>query len=145
MSTPLSLLLVAALGGIAITVQGQLMGVMDRQLGTLESVFLTYVIGAACIALVMLVYRGGNLGQWQQLPWWTLTAGLVGLVIVGSIGYSVSRLGVVSAFILITAAQFIAAALIDQFGWFGAEVRPIDSSKLLGIGAMMLGVWLTLK
>ena len=145
MSTPLSLLLVAALGGIAITVQGQLMGIMDKQLGTLESVFLTYGIGALLIAAVMLFYRGGNLGQWQQVPWWTLTAGLVGLVIVGSIGYSVSRMGVVSAFILITAAQFITAALIDHFGLFGAEVRQLDSSKLMGIGAMMVGVWLTLR
>ena len=145
MSIPLSLLLVAAAGGIAITLQGQFMGLMDRSLGTLESVFITYGSGGLAIGLAMLYYRGGNLGQWQQLPWWVMTSGLIGLVIVGSIGYSVGRLGVVAAFLLITSVQFISGALIDHFGLFGAEVRALDLSKLLGIGAMMLGVWLILR
>jgi len=33
---------VALIGGIAITVQGQLMAVMDKYVGTLESVFIPY-------------------------------------------------------------------------------------------------------
>lgn len=145
MNASLSLMLIAALGGFALTLQGHMMGVMDRSLGTLESVFITYTVGGALIGLLMLFYNGGNLGQWQQLPWWVFGSGILGLIIVASIGYSVSRLGMVAAFIMIIAVQFISAALIDHFGWLGAEVRPLDSSKLLGIGAMMLGVWLTLR
>lgn len=145
MSTPFSLVLIAMIGGLAVTVQGQMMGLMDRNIGTLESIFITYAIGGVLIGLIMLFYRGGNLGQWQQLPWWVFISGVLGLVIVGSIGYSIGQLGVVSAFILITAVQFIAGALIDHFGLLGAQVRPLDTSKILGISAMMLGIWLTLR
>lgn len=145
MNGSLSLLLIAALGGLAVTLQGQMMGVMDRSLGTLESVFITYAAGGVLIALLMLYYRGGNLGQWQQLPWWVFSSGILGLVIVASIGYSISRMGMVSAFMLIVAVQFISAALIDHFGWMGADVRQLDSSKLLGMGTMLLGIWLTLR
>lgn len=138
-------LLIAAIGGIAITVQGQMMGVMDRSIGTLESVFITYALGGGLVALMMLYYRGGNLGQWQQLPWWALTSGLLGLVIVSSIGYSVGQLGAVGAFAVIVTIQFISAAVIDHFGLFNAPVRSIDLQKLAGLGTLLLGMWLTLR
>ncbi len=145
MNGSLSLMLIAVLGGLAVTLQGQMMGLMDRSLGTLESVFITYITGGLLIALLMLYYRGGNLGQWQQLPWWVFSSGIFGLVIVASIGYSISRMGMVAAFMLIVTVQFISAALVDHFGWMGAEIRQLDSNKLLGMGAMLLGVWLTLR
>lgn len=145
MGGQIGLVLVAIAGGIAITVQGQMMGVIDRQLGTLESLFLTYALGGVAAALVILAVRGGNLGQWQQLPWWSLTSGLFGLVIVTSIGFSVARLGAVSAFTLIIAAQFVVSLLIDHFGLLGAEVRSINWQKLTGIATLLLGVWLTVR
>ncbi len=136
---------IAVLGGISITVQGQMMAVMDRALGTFESVFITYVTGAVVLGLMLLLFRDNNLGQWQQLPWWALTSGLFGLVIVSAISFSIPRLGLVSAFTLIVASQFIVAALIDHFGLMGSTVNPITPSKLAGIGTLMLGVWLTLR
>ncbi len=57
MNPSLSLTLIAALGGLAITLQGQMMGLMDRSLGTLESVFITYTIGGAMLLGVWLTLR----------------------------------------------------------------------------------------
>ena len=39
MTTFLALVLTAIVGGIAVVLQAQFMGVMDQQLGTIESVF----------------------------------------------------------------------------------------------------------
>ena len=36
--------------------------------------------------------RGGNLQSWQNVPTYALTTGVLGLVIVGTIGYVVPRL-----------------------------------------------------
>ncbi len=145
MTSQTLLILIAATGGIAVALQGQFMGLMDRQIGTLESVFLTYGVGGILAALLLLVIRGGNIGQWQQLPWWTLSSGVLGVVIVATIGFSVSRMGTLAAFTLIVALQFVSAAVIDHFGLFGAEVRPIDLSKMLGMGILIFGVWLTVR
>ena len=41
----LFLILVAAIGGVAVTLQGQLMGIMDKNVGPVESVFITYGVG----------------------------------------------------------------------------------------------------
>jgi transporter family-2 protein len=136
------LIFIAIIGGFAVTLQGQFMGLMDQGLGTRESVFLTYASGGLLACLVMLAARGGNLRAWQGVPWYALTAGLLGLLIVGTIGYTVPRLGLATAFTIMVAAQFIVAALIDHFGWLGAQVRPVELSRLAGIGVLILGVWL---
>jgi transporter family-2 protein len=136
---------IAILGGLAITLQGQFMGLMDTSLGTRESVFITYASGGVLAAILMLAMRGGNLRAWQQVPWYALTAGVAGLVIVGSIGYVVPRMGLATGFTIMIAAQFLLAALIDHFGWLGADQRPLDPTKSLGLIIMLLGVWLTSK
>ena len=138
-------LIIALVSGVAITLQGQFMGLLDRTLGTKESVFLTYGSGGLLVALLMLASRGGNLRAGAGLPWYAFTTGILGLVIVGSIGFVVPRLGVARAFTLITGSQFLMAALIDHFGFFGAAVRPVDATRALGLVVMMAGVWLVVR
>ena len=68
MGSTVILALIAAIGGIAVTLQAQFMGLMDEGIGTLESVFITYAGGGVLIALVMLVKRGGNLAAAPVVP-----------------------------------------------------------------------------
>ena len=138
-------IIIATIGGIAITLQAQFMGLMDKNIGTLESMFITYGIGGLIIAIAMLVNRGGNLSAWRSVPWYTFTAGVLGLIIVGSIGYSTPRLGLVTTLTILVASQFIIGALLDHFGILGADLRPINLSRLGGIGVMLLGVWLIIR
>jgi transporter family-2 protein len=144
MST-LFLILLAVVGGIAVALQGQFMGLLDRTLGTRESIFVTYASGGLIITLLMLAFRGGNLKNWQAVPWYAFGTGILGLIIVGSIGYVVPRLGVAKGFTLIVASQFLIAALIDHFGFFGAGVRPLDLARLLGLSLILLGVWIVVR
>jgi transporter family-2 protein len=145
MSNTLVIYAVAALGGIAVTIQSQMMGVLDRGVGTLESVFITYGGGGLLIGLLMLAMRGGNLSAWTSVPVYTLFAGAVGLVIVGSISYSVPRLGLVTAFTVMIATQFLVGALLDHYGLLGAELRRLTLPRAGGIAVMLAGVWLTIS
>jgi transporter family-2 protein len=138
-------LLIALVSGAAITLQGQFMGLLDRTLGTKESVFITYGSGGLLVALLLLASRGGNLRAGVGLPWYAFTPGILGLVIVGSIGFVVPRMGVARAFTLIVASQFLMAAVIDHFGLFGATVRPVDAARAVGMVVMMAGVWLVVR
>ena len=139
------LIILAAIGGIAVTIQGQFMGLIDKNLGTLESVFITYTSGGILAAVAMIASRGGNLKAVQTLPWYTLSSGLVGLVIVGTIGYTVPRLGLSKAFPIIVASQFLVASILDHFGLLGAAVRPMDLSRLVGMSLLVVGVWLIVR
>jgi bacterial/archaeal transporter family-2 protein len=135
-------ILLAVVGGIAVTVQGQFMGSMTQILGTRESMFITYASGGIVVTLLLLASGPNHLASWRQVPWFAFTAGLLGLVIVGTVGYVVPRLGLAAGFTIIVTAQFAAAALIDHFGWFGAAVRPVDLPRLVGLGFLLVGVWL---
>ncbi len=145
MTHSILVILIATLGGVAVAIQAQMVGQLDKSLGTIESVFITYGGGGLLIGFVMLAMRGGNLSSISAVPLYTLLAGAVGLLIVGTIGYSVPRIGLVAAFTLIVSAQFISGALIDHYGLLGAELRQLTMSRVLGIAIMLLGVWIVIK
>ena len=121
------------------------MGHLDRSVGTIESVFLTYGTGAVVIGLIMLAMRGGNLGEWHIAPWYAYSAGLLGLVIVGCIGYATPRLGLAVTLTIAVATQFTMAAIVHHFGLLGADQQPMDLSKLGGMAAILIGVWLMVR
>lgn len=136
---------VAAIGGIAVAIQAQFTGLLDQRMGTLESVFITYGSGGLVIGLLMLAWRGGNLVAWPNAPWYAFTSGLLGLVIIGSISYSVPRLGLAVAFTVLVAVQFLVGAVLDHFGLLGAEIRPLDLSRAIGIVVLLIGTWLIIR
>ena len=139
------LTIVAAVAGVAMTAQAQLMGHLDRSMGTIESVFITYGTGAVVIGLIMLAMRGGNLGEWHIAPWYAYSAGLLGLVIVGCIGYATPRLGLAVTLTIAVATQFTMAAIVHHFGLLGADQQPMDLSRLGGMAAILIGVWLMVR
>ena len=145
MASYVTLITIAVFGGIAVALQGQLMGLMDQRIGTKASVFLTYAIGGLVVTLAALLSGGWSLKGWQNVPWYAFSTGLLGLFIVGTISYTVPRLGLTAAFTIAVASQFIIAALLDHFGLLGATVRPLDLSRSLGIGILILGVWLIVR
>ena len=145
MNSYILLITIAAIGGGAVALQGQFMGLMDKVIGTRESVFITYASGGILAGVSMLASRGGNLRAWPEAPWYALGAGVLGLVIVAAIGYTVPRLGLSKAFTIIVAVQFFTIAIVDHFGLLGAAMRPLDFSRLLGFGVLILGVWLIMR
>ena len=145
MNTLTLLIIIAAISEIPMTLQAQFTGLMDKHIGTLESMFITYGSGGLLIGLAMLLNRGGNLAAWQGVPWYALFAGVLGLVIVGTLGYSTARLGLVTALTIIVASQFITGAFLDHFRVLGADLRPLNLTRISGIGLLLLGTWLVVR
>ena len=131
----LVLIAVAVIAGVAVAVQGQFMGTMDRTAGTATSVFVTYGCGGALATLYWLA-RGAPVDALRKLPWYTWTAGALGLVIVGGIGYASPRLGLGRTLVITVAAQLIAALLLE---------RTFDVRRAAGVAVVALGVWLVAK
>ena len=139
------LTVITAIGGVATALQAHFMGLIDKRLGTLESVFITYFSGGVLVGLAMLIQRGGNLSAGAALPWYVYTSGALGLVIVGTLAYSAPRLGLVAAFTIFVSAQFAVGALVDHFGWMGSAVRPLTASRLAGMAVVLAGIWLIIR
>ena len=139
-----AVVLVGILGGLAAAVQSQFLGVMEERVGTLTSTFITYGGGGLAIGLLMLTLRGGRLSEIREIPWWALTAGLMGLAVVASLGINISRLGLGAGLTLFTGSTLVLGALIEHFGFFGGA-RSIDAPRVLGITLVILGTWLVVR
>ena len=78
-------------------------------------------------------------------PWWMLTGGLFGLLIVFTITYAGGRLGVAATVGILIAGQLIMGAAIDRFGLFRSEKIPLHWPRVLGIVLLGAGAALSLK
>ena len=145
MSNLIVIVVVGLMGGIAIGLQAPLASMINQRLGVLESVFIVHLGGLLAVGIPLLILGGGKLGLWQTVPWHALAAGLLGVVVVGSTVFMVPRIGVAGAITLIITGQLLIGTTIDHFGVLEVELRKISWERLLGLGFVMLGVWLTLQ
>ncbi len=132
-------------GGIAIGLQAPLASMINQRLGVLESVFVVHLGGLIAVGIPLLLLGGGKLGLWPTVPWYALAAGLLGVVVVGSTVFMVPRIGVAAAIVLIISGQLMIATTIDHFGALEVDVREISWDRILGLGVVLVGVWLTLR
>lgn len=139
------IILVGIAGGIAVALQSPLASLLSQRMGILESIFIVHLGGAILSLLPLLVLGGGRLAQWRSAPWYALGAGLFGLVVITAVSVAIPRVGVAVAVTTVVAGQVLMSAILDNFGWLGAAVRPLDASRLLGLAIVMLGVWLTVR
>jgi uncharacterized membrane protein YdcZ (DUF606 family) len=135
-------ILVGAAGGLAAAIQSQAQAVMEERVGTLAGTFVTYGLGGLVIALAMLLFGRSRLSDVTGLPLWVYGAGIMGLVIVSSLGITTARFGLAAGLTLFTAAALVFGAAIDQFGLLG-EARHIDITKGAGLLLVIVGTWLT--
>lgn len=144
MDSLLFIILIGLAGGLAIGLQSPMASMISQRLGTFESVFIVH-LGGAVIALIPMLILGSKLTQWKSLPWYTLGAGFFGLGVIAAISFMIPRIGVAPALIILLAGQLLMGALLDHFGWLGLAQRPLDGARVIGLGVVMLGVWLTVK
>ncbi|MBW2037577.1 MAG: DMT family transporter [Deltaproteobacteria bacterium] len=145
MQTVILAVIIGLTGGVAVGLQAPLTSLMSQRIGTLESIFIIHFGGAVLTMVLLLTIGGGNLGSWRNVPWYALGAGSLGLVILAAISYTIPRLGVATTVTLVVTAQFLVAALLDNFGALGTSVRPVDLSRLIGMAVLFLGTWLMVR
>ncbi len=138
------IIIIGVIGGVAVGLQSPMASMITQKLGLFESVFIVHV-GGALIALIPILILGGKLAQWRSVPWYTLGAGIFGLIVIGAISYMIPRVGVAAAITTIVAGQLLVGTVLDHFGWLGAAERSLDAPRILGLIVVLAGVWLTVR
>ncbi len=145
MPTLVIVVLLGLLGGLAVGLQGPLASLMTQRLGLLESIFIVHIGGALAVTVPLLLRGGGRLGEFRSVPWYTLGVGLMGLVILSAVSYTIPRVGVAPTVTLIVAGQLVLGVVLDHFGLLGTEVHHLDAQRLIGIVVLFVGVWLIVR
>ncbi len=144
METIILIILIGMAGGVAVGLQSPMASMITQRLGVFESVFIVHV-GGAIVALIPMLIYGSKLSQWRSVPWYTLGAGIFGLVVIAAISYMIPRVGVAASIITVVAGQLLVGSILDQYGWLGASIRPLDLTRGIGLAVVLFGVWLTVK
>lgn len=136
---------IGLIGGAAVGLQSPLAGSMAQRVGGTASSFIVHLSGAVFSGIFLILRGGEKISEWRSLPWYMLTAGIFGLILYQTIGITLPRLGSTMMIVLIIIGQLVIGAVIDHFGLMGMVQRPIDLTRVLGIGALILGGYLISK
>lgn len=77
-----------------------------------------------------------------EAPWWSWFVGIVAVVTITIAIHLFKEIGQLQALIIPMFSQLIFSLLIDHFGWFGAKVIPLGTSRIIGALLLIVGVTL---
>ena len=130
----------AILAGAAMSVQGVMNTRLSEKLGLYESNAWVQGTAFALSLLAMWIWGKGSFRELGQTPKVYLLGGALGLVITLTVMLAIGRLSPTVAISTILIAQLLVAAIIDAFGWLGAERVAFHWNKFAGMALMIGGV-----
>ncbi|MGY2225549.1 DMT family transporter [Pseudomonas gingeri] len=139
----LGLLALAALAGAVVPFQSAVNANLGRGLGhPLWATLVSLLVSMAVLLPTMLALRlpFPDLEFAARAPAWIWLGGLFGVCFVALAVLLVPRLGTGGFIALALAGQVAASLLLDHFGLFGLQARPLDTLRLIGAALLIAGV-----
>lgn len=139
-------LVIAAIAGLLMAVQGSINSALGKTTGVLEATMIVHIVGTA-IAIMLLLsgFRTGELHRWNAAPWWSYLGGVLSVALTYGVARTIPQVGAAAATTAIIVGQVATAALIDHFGWFGLEAFGFRWINGLGLALLAAGAYCLLK
>lgn len=140
-------LLLAAIAGLTMALQGTLNSLLSKTIGLLETTFWIQLVGTVLSAILLFVFRlgSGDLGALGKAPWYASLGGLLGVVITFFVASSISKIGATAATTAIVVSQVATACLLDHFGLLGLHQSPLTFGHGIGVVLLAVGTYLLLR
>ncbi len=134
--------LLALVAGMAVAVQGQINGGLGKKIGVIEGAFFSFALGTLVLLFVLIFWGNGQISSVTTVPKWQLVGGILGAFFVLVQVLVVPKIGVSSTLLAIIVGQIILSVIIDHFGLFSAERRPVDINKIAAVLLMFIALFL---
>jgi transporter family-2 protein len=138
MSKNLLFLMVFA-GGMAAAIQPSINATLARRTGVLESLLVSFTVGALILLATLLASGKASFQGLQQAAWWEFTGGAFGVFLVLAITIGVPRIGTSTAVAITIAAQLLTGLVLDHFGAFGFNATAINLRGAIGGILLIVG------
>ncbi len=140
-------LLIAALSGVTMAIQGSINSALGKIVGLWETTFVVHLTGLLLVVVLLFICRVGDgcLADLIKAPWYTYLGGVLGVLIIYAVISSIPKVGVAPATTAIIVGQVLTAGLVDHFGLFGMNKIPFSIYNVLGTLLMACGAWLILR
>ncbi len=132
--------IMSVIAGAAMSLQGVINTRLSEKIGLYESnVFVQGTALAFGLIAMWLLGKGdfSGLMDVKKIYW---SGGFLGAVIIITVMLAIGHLSPTHAIAVILISQLLVAAIIDAFGWLGAEKVPFTWNKWVGLGLMIAGV-----
>lgn len=139
----------AALGGVAVAVQGRVNGSLAD---SLHNGFLAALIsfGGGWLVLVVAVLsrRSGRDGlarlraalAGRRIRWWECVGGIAGAFLVASQGIAIATIGVAVFTVAVVVGQVVSSLVVDRQGIGPGEPKPLTLTRVLGAAVGVVAV-----
>ncbi|KGR79000.1 DMT family transporter [Ureibacillus manganicus] len=134
--------LLALIGGMVMAIQVQINGGLGKKIGVIESAFFNFALGTLVLLFILIFAGNGQISSMATVPKWQLVGGILGAFFVIVQVLVVPKIGVSTTLLAIIVGQIILSVLIDHFGLFGAERRPVDTNKIAAVALMFIALYL---
>ena len=144
----LPLLLLAAVCAAVLPFQAIINGRLGQTLANpLLAALVSFSSGTVALILIIVAITPGwpNLPtgmNWDDVPPYLFTGGLLGAVFVTLVLMLVPRIGAANVLAAGVIGQLLTAVLIDHFRILGVPHSPISLAKLAGCGLLIAGMFL---
>ena len=139
----------AALGGLALAVQGRINGQLGARLhdGT-AAALVSFGVGLVVLAIAVPATPGGRRGlaalrselRGRRLAWWQTLGGTCGAFFVASQGITIAALGVAVFRVAAVAGQVVSSLVVDRLGLGPAGRQPLTAPRVLGAALAVVAV-----
>ncbi|QJC78086.1 DMT family transporter [Pseudomonas umsongensis] len=137
------LLLLAAFAGAVVPFQSAINANLGRGLGhPLWATLASLVVSILVLLPIMLAMRLPlpSMAFIGKAPLWMWAGGAFGVCFISLALVLLPKLGASGFMALALAGQVVASLVLDHFGWFGLEERPITLPRLAGAMLLIGGV-----
>ncbi|MBV9835496.1 MAG: DMT family transporter [Alphaproteobacteria bacterium] len=130
------------LAGVGIPLIGVLNSGIARSVGNpfAATAVMFAIAVVAALGITLPLYGLPTAAQLGSAPIVSYAAGLLIGFYALSATIIIPRLGAASFISFILIAQLLTSAVVDQFGLFGMERRPVDTTKLIGLIVIVAGI-----
>lgn len=140
--TELIMIVLAVIAGAALSMQAAVNGKLGEQVGVLKSAFLTFGVGAAITALLVLFLQTPQSATLLTVPKWQLMGALFGVPYIIIMVIAVPRIGTAAATVAVILGQLAMGMMIDNFGWLHNPTIGLSWHRLAAIPCLAIALWL---
>lgn len=137
-------ILIALTAGVALASQSAINTQLAKAVGNepIIATLISFAVGTILLFFIALFKTDlwAGLTALPQQPWWKLTGGALGALVVFTTVLLAPKLGITAMLFFIIIGQLLTAATIDNFGLIGMHVREVNVTKLIGLAIVACGL-----
>lgn len=133
--------LISILTGVVLSIMVVVNGDLGNATGNYISSVIIHFVGLIGI-IILLVVTKSKIKNLKGIPFYMFSGGLIGILTVLFTNISFTNLGVSLTVSLALLGQLVTSIVIDHFGYFDLEINKFEKKKIIGLGIIILGIFI---